>query len=49
MVGIVLNNPKENVMQFTSRSIALMLVVDVMWGDTIQQLVPIEELIICKS
>ena len=48
-VGIVLNNPKENALQFTPRSVALILVVDVMWGDTVQQFVPIDELIICKS
>jgi hypothetical protein len=49
LVGIVLNNPKEDTIQFTPKAIALILVVDVMWGDTIQQLVPIDELIICKS
>ena len=49
MVGIVLNNPKEDALQFTKRSIALILVVDVMWGDKLQQFVPIDELIICKS
>lgn len=49
MVGIVLNNPKEDALQFTPRSVALILVVDVMWGDTLQQFVPIDELIICKS
>ena len=48
-VGIVLNNPRENALQFTPRSVALILVVDVMWGDTVQQFVPIDELIICKS
>ena len=49
MIGIVLNNPKEDSLQFTPRSVALILVVDVMWGDTVQQFVPIDELIICKS
>ena len=49
MIGIVLNNPKEDAMQFTPRSVALILVVDVMWGDKVQQFVPIDELIICKS
>ena len=49
MVGIVLNNPKEDALQFTPKSVALILVVDVMWGDTVQQFVPINELIICKS
>ena len=48
-VGIVLNNPKEDSIKFTPRSVALILVVDVMWGDTVQQFVPIDELIICKS
>ena len=49
MIGIVLNNPKEDTLKFTPRSVALILVVDVMWGDTVQQFVPIDELIICKS
>ena len=49
MIGIVLNNPKEDSLQFTKKSVALILVVDVMWGDTVQQFVPIDELIICKS
>ena len=49
MIGIVLNNPKENSLNFTPNTMALILVVDVMWGDSIQQFVPIEELIICKS
>ena len=49
LVGIVLNNPKEETIKFTPRSVALILVVDVMWGDTVQQFVPIDELIICKS
>ena len=49
MIGIVLNNPKENAINFTPSTIALILVVDVMWGDTVQQFVPIDELIICKS
>ena len=48
MVGIVLNNPKEDSLKFTPRTIALILVVDVMWGDKIQHLVPIDELIIVK-
>jgi len=48
-IGIVLNNPKENALQFSPKTIALILVVDVMWGDTVQQFVPIDELIICKS
>ena len=49
LIGIVLNNPKENALQFTPTTLALILVVDVMWGDTIQQFVPVDELIICKS
>ena len=49
MVGIVLNNPKEDSLKFTPNAIALILVVDVMWGDKVQQFVPIDELIICKS
>ena len=49
MRGIVLNNPQEDTIKFTPRSVALILVVDVMWADKIQQLVPIDELIICKS
>jgi len=49
LVGIVLSNPKENALQFTPKAVALILVVDVMWGDTVQQFVPINELIICKS
>jgi len=49
MVGIVLNNPKENAIKFTPKALALILVVDVMWTDKIQQFVPIEELLICKS
>ena len=48
-IGIVLNNPKENALQVTPKNIALILVVDVVWGDTVQQFVPIDELIICKS
>jgi len=49
MIGIVLSNPKENALQFTPKAIALVLVVDVMWGDTVEQFVPVDELIICKS
>jgi hypothetical protein len=49
MVGIVLNNPKEDALKFTSKAIALILVVDVMWDGKILQYVPIDELIICKS
>lgn len=49
MIGIVLNNPKENSLNFTRHAVALILVVDVMWGDEIQKLIPIDELIICKS
>ncbi len=49
MIGIVLNNPKEDALQFTPGAVALILVVDVMWGDKVQQFVPIDELIICKS
>ena len=49
LVGIVLNNPKERALNFTPKAVALIMVVDVMWGDTIQKLVPIDELIICKS
>ncbi len=49
MVGIVLNNPKEDALKFTSKAIAPILVVDVMWDGKILQYVPIDELIICKS
>jgi len=49
LIGIALTNPKEDTIKFSPRSVALILVVDVMWGDTIQQFVPIDELIICKS
>ena len=49
LIGIVLTNPKEETIKFTPRSIALILVVDVMWGDNVQKFVPIDELIICKS
>ena len=49
LIGIVLTNPKEDALQFTNRTIGLVLCVDVMWGDTVQQFVPIDELIICKS
>jgi len=49
MIGIVLNNPKEDAIQFTPKALALILVVDVMWADKIQQFVPIDELLICKS
>jgi len=44
MIGLVLNNPKEDALQFTPRSVALILVVNVMWGDKIQNFVPIDEL-----
>ena len=46
LIGIVLNNPKEESIKFTPRSIALILVVSVMWGDKIQNFIPIDELII---
>lgn len=49
MIGIVLNNPKEDALSFTPTAVALILVVDVMWGDKVQQFVPIDELLICKS
>ena len=49
MIGIVLNNPKEDALSFTPNAVALILVVDVMWGDKVQQFVPIDELLICKS
>ena len=49
IVGIVLTNPKEKSLTFTPSALALILVVDVMWGDTIEYFVPTEELIICKS
>ena len=48
-IGIVISNPKEDALNFTPNSVALIKVVDVMWGDTVQQLIPIDELIICKS
>ncbi len=44
MIGIVLNNPKEDTIKFTPRSVALILVVSVMWGDKVQNFVPIDEL-----
>jgi len=44
MIGIVLNNPKEETIKFTPRSVALILVVSVMWGDKVQNFVPIDEL-----
>tara|TARA_R110001592_G_scaffold27124_2_gene100799 strand:- start:3862 stop:4050 length:189 start_codon:yes stop_codon:yes gene_type:complete len=49
IVGIVLTNPKEKSLSFTPSALALILVVDVMWGDEVEHFVPIEELIICKS
>ena len=49
MIGIVLNNPKEDALSFTPNAVALIIVVDVMWGDKVQQFVPIDELLICKS
>jgi len=49
VVGIVLTNPKEKSLSFTPSALALILVVDVMWGDIIEHFVPIDELIICKS
>jgi hypothetical protein len=49
MIGIALNNPKEDALSFTPTAVALILVVDVMWGDKVQQFVPIDELLICKS
>lgn len=48
IVGIVLTNPKEHRMSFTSKAVALTLVVDVMWGDVIEYCVSIDTLIICK-
>lgn len=48
IVGIVLTNPKEKSLSFTPSALALILVVDVMWGDEVEHFVPIEELIICK-
>ena len=48
LVGIVLTNPKEKSMQFSKSTIALLLCVDVMWGDRVQHLIPIDELKICK-
>ena len=48
IVGIVLTNPKEKSLSFTPSALALILVVDVMWGDEVEYFVPIEELIICK-
>ena len=49
LIGIVLNNPKEDAIRFTTKSVALVLVVDVIWGDMVQHNIPIDELIICKS
>lgn len=49
IAGIALTNPKENALSFTANTRALILVIDVMWGDTIEYFVPIDELIICKS
>ena len=49
IAGIALTNPKENALSFTANTRALILVIDVMWGDTIEHFVPIDELIICKS
>ena len=49
IAGIVLTNPKEKSLTFTANIRALILVVDVMWGDSIEYFVPIDELIICKS
>ena len=44
LVGIVISNPKEESIKFTPRSLALILVVSVMWGDKIQNFIPIDEL-----
>lgn len=44
MIGLVLNNPKEDTIKFTPRSVALILVVNVMWGEKIQNFIPIDEL-----
>ena len=49
IVGIVLTNPREHRVSFTSKAVALTLVVDVMWGDIIEYCVSIDALIICKS
>ena len=49
VIGIVLTNPKEKSLSFTPSALALILVVDVMWGDVIEYFVPIDELIACKS
>ena len=49
LVGIVLTNPKEKSMNFSASAVALLLCVDVMWGDKVQHFIPIDELIICKS
>lgn len=48
-VGIVLTNPKETTLSFTPNAVALILVVDVIWGSEIEYFVPLDELIICKS
>ena len=44
MIGLVLNNPKEDTIKFTPRSVAIILVVNVMWSDKIQNFIPIDEL-----
>ena len=44
MIGIVLNNPREDTVKFSPRSVALILVVSVMWGDKVQNFIPIDEL-----
>ena len=44
MIGLVLNNPKEDTIKFTPRSVAMILVVNVMWSDKIQNFIPIDEL-----
>jgi len=44
VIGLVLNNPREETIKFTPRSVALILVVNVVWGDKIQNFIPIDEL-----
>ena len=49
MVGIVLTNPREKSMHFSASAVALLLCVDVMWGDKVQHFIPIDELKIVNS
>ena len=44
LIGIVLTNPREKSMHFSASAVALLLCVDVMWGDKVQHFIPIDEL-----